>query len=103
MVTSVRPPDDGAAVAARRPGGRSRQPIEALTMAAMLPDLGPVVQRNPEPISSEVTRRLLDYLISGQVKPGERLPSERQLAETLGVGRSPRPPGHQVADGAGPR
>lgn len=57
-------------------------------MAAMLPDLGPVVQRNPEPISSEVTRRLLDYLISGQVKPGERLPSERQLAETLGVGRS---------------
>jgi GntR family transcriptional repressor for pyruvate dehydrogenase complex len=57
-------------------------------MAAMLPDLGPVAQRNPEPISSEVTRRLLDYLISGQVKPGERLPSERQLAETLGVGRS---------------
>lgn len=57
-------------------------------MAAMLPDLEPVTHRNPEPISSEVTRRLLDYLISGQVQPGARLPSERQLAETLGVGRS---------------
>lgn len=57
-------------------------------MTGMLPDLRPVVQRAREPISSEVTRRLLDYLISGHVKPGERLPSERQLAETLGVGRS---------------
>jgi GntR family transcriptional repressor for pyruvate dehydrogenase complex len=57
-------------------------------MATMLPSLQPVVQRTPEPISSEVTRRLLDYLISGKVRPGERLPSERQLAETLGVGRS---------------
>jgi GntR family transcriptional regulator, transcriptional repressor for pyruvate dehydrogenase complex len=57
-------------------------------MEAMLPDLGPAARPAPEPISSEVTRRLLDYLISGQVHPGERLPSERQLAETLGVGRS---------------
>jgi GntR family transcriptional repressor for pyruvate dehydrogenase complex len=62
--------------------------MQVRTMAGMLPELGPVIQRNPEPISSEVTRRLLDYLISGHVKPGERLPSERQLAETLGVGRS---------------
>ena len=58
------------------------------TMVAMLQDLGPVARPAPEPISSEVTRRLLDYLISGQVRPGERLPSERQLAEMLGVGRS---------------
>lgn len=54
----------------------------------MLPDLRPVVQHRPEPVSSEVTRRLLDYLTSGQVEPGDRLPSERQLAEMLGVGRS---------------
>jgi GntR family transcriptional repressor for pyruvate dehydrogenase complex len=57
-------------------------------MTTMLPGLQPVVQRTREPISSEITRRLLDYLISGRVKPGERLPSERQLAEMLGVGRS---------------
>jgi GntR family transcriptional repressor for pyruvate dehydrogenase complex len=58
------------------------------TMVAMLPGFQPLTQRGREPISSEITRRLLDYLISGQVKPGERLPSERQLAEMLGVGRS---------------
>src|SRR5918995_1315525 len=41
----------------------------------------------PEPLGSEVARRLLDYLLSGQVRPGERIPSERQLAEDLGVNR----------------
>jgi GntR family transcriptional repressor for pyruvate dehydrogenase complex len=57
-------------------------------MTDMLPGIRPVAHRATEPISSEVTRRLLDYLISGEIKPGERLPSERQLAEMLGVGRS---------------
>ena len=33
-------------------------------------------------------RLLLDYLLAGNVSPGTRLPSERQLAEELGVGRS---------------
>jgi len=54
----------------------------------MLPDLAPVDLRAREPISSEITRRLLDFLLSGAVQPGERLPSERRLAESLGVGRS---------------
>jgi GntR family transcriptional repressor for pyruvate dehydrogenase complex len=48
--------------------------------------LEPVAPR--EAPSVEIARKLLDYLLSGQVKPGDRLPSERQLAETLGVGRS---------------
>ena len=38
--------------------------------------------------STEVARRLLDYLLSGNVRAGERIPSERQLAAQLGVGRS---------------
>jgi len=54
----------------------------------MLPDLAPVDFSAREPISSEITRRLLDFLLSGEVQPGERLPSERKLAESLGVGRS---------------
>ena len=54
----------------------------------MLRDLEPVDSQAREPISSEITRRLLDFLISGRVQPGQRLPSERILAETLGVGRS---------------
>ncbi|WP_201846471.1 FadR/GntR family transcriptional regulator [Streptomyces endocoffeicus] len=36
----------------------------------------------------ELTRRLLGYLLSGELKPGQRIPSERQLAETLSTGRS---------------
>jgi GntR family transcriptional regulator, transcriptional repressor for pyruvate dehydrogenase complex len=41
-----------------------------------------------EPRSAEIVRRLLDYLLSGEVQRGQRIPSERQLAETLGVGRA---------------
>ncbi len=42
----------------------------------------------PEPVSTEVVRRLIDLLLSGRIAVGERLPSERQLATALGVGRS---------------
>ncbi|MGM7668020.1 FadR/GntR family transcriptional regulator [Microbacterium sp. A93] len=37
---------------------------------------------------SEVARRLMDLFTSGSVASGARLPPERQLAATLGVGRS---------------
>jgi GntR family transcriptional repressor for pyruvate dehydrogenase complex len=38
--------------------------------------------------ASEVARRLLDLFTSGSIEPGTRLPPERQLAASLGVGRS---------------
>lgn len=42
-----------------------------------------------ESVSVELTRKLVDHLVrDGHLKPGDRLPSERQLAETLGIGRS---------------
>jgi GntR family transcriptional repressor for pyruvate dehydrogenase complex len=41
-----------------------------------------------ETTTVEVSRRLLAYLLSGAVKPGGRLPSERQLAQSLGIGRT---------------
>lgn len=37
---------------------------------------------------AEITRKLLEFLLSGEVTPGSKIPSERQLAEALGVGRS---------------
>jgi GntR family transcriptional regulator, transcriptional repressor for pyruvate dehydrogenase complex len=37
---------------------------------------------------SAVAKRLLDLFTSGDIEPGTRLPPERQLATTLGVGRS---------------
>ncbi len=54
----------------------------------MLGGLEPVEIRAREPVSSEITRRLVAYLTSGEIEPGELLPSERSLAESLGVGRS---------------
>jgi GntR family transcriptional repressor for pyruvate dehydrogenase complex len=53
----------------------------------MASELRPV-DRSRETVAGEIARKLLGYLLSGTVKPGERIPSERQLAETLGVGRS---------------
>ncbi|HEY0249509.1 MAG TPA: FadR/GntR family transcriptional regulator [Gryllotalpicola sp.] len=41
-----------------------------------------------ESVVSSVARRLLDELTSGRLTPGTRLPSERQLATMLQVGRS---------------
>jgi GntR family transcriptional regulator, transcriptional repressor for pyruvate dehydrogenase complex len=37
---------------------------------------------------AEITRKLLSYLLSGEVPAGSKIPSERQLAAALGVGRS---------------
>ncbi|WP_308635092.1 FadR/GntR family transcriptional regulator [Paenibacillus silvisoli] len=36
----------------------------------------------------EITDRLLSYLLSGKIRPGAKLPAERQLSEAIGVGRS---------------
>ena len=47
-----------------------------------------VVPIRREPLAAEVARRLVDYLLSGGVEPGGRMPSERRLAEAFGVGRS---------------
>lgn len=37
--------------------------------------------------STEAARRILSYLLSGAIEPGQKIPSERRLAEILGVGR----------------
>lgn len=46
-----------------------------------------IEQAPREPLSAEVARALLEAVFSGQIKPGTRMPSERQLAEQFGVGR----------------
>lgn len=40
------------------------------------------------PLSVEIARHLLDYLLSENIAAGSKIPSERQLAEDLGVGRT---------------
>lgn len=54
-------------------------------MTSPLPNVTPIRR---VPLAAEVARRLVDYLLSGGVEPGARMPSERQLAEAFGVGRS---------------
>jgi GntR family transcriptional repressor for pyruvate dehydrogenase complex len=44
--------------------------------------------RRPDPPSVELTRHLLQYFLSGEVAPGQKIASERQLAAAMGVGRS---------------
>ncbi|MDQ0257337.1 GntR family transcriptional repressor for pyruvate dehydrogenase complex [Evansella vedderi] len=44
------------------------------------------IQKNS--IVVDLTKSLLQYIFSGSIKPGEKLPTERQLQEALGVGRS---------------
>lgn len=54
-------------------------------MKAPLANIDPIKR---EPIATQVARRLVEFILSGQVEPGTRMPSERQLAEAFGVGRS---------------
>jgi GntR family transcriptional regulator, transcriptional repressor for pyruvate dehydrogenase complex len=48
----------------------------------------PVALPRREAPSTEVTRHLVDYLLSGALSAGQRIPSERELAKALDVGRS---------------
>lgn len=50
--------------------------------------LRPVVLAASEPASNEIARAILDYILSGHVAAGEKLPSERQFSESFGVGRA---------------
>jgi GntR family transcriptional regulator, transcriptional repressor for pyruvate dehydrogenase complex len=50
--------------------------------------LRPLDLSGREGTAISISRQLLDYLLSGRIQPGDRLPPERKLAEALGVGRS---------------
>ena len=45
-------------------------------------------QKEPNSISAQVARELLGKILSGQLKPGMHLPTEREMAEKLGVSRA---------------
>lgn len=51
-------------------------------------ELAQIAPIKREPVATQVARKLVEYLLSGAVEPGTRMPSERQLAEAFGVGRS---------------
>ena len=45
----------------------------------------PFVKVVPEKLSQSVVRQIEQLILRGILRPGERLPSERDLAEELGV------------------
>ena len=47
----------------------------------------PFVQISPEKISQSVVRQIEQLILRGILRPGERLPSEREMAERMGVSR----------------
>lgn len=53
--------------------------------SAPLPSFGLAAR---ESLESELTRKLMDYLASSGLATGEKLPSERQMSDALGVGRA---------------
>jgi GntR family transcriptional regulator, transcriptional repressor for pyruvate dehydrogenase complex len=59
-----------------------------LTDSRSLPGLESLELSRPEAVTTEISRKLLEYLLAGNIQPGEKLPSERRLAESLGIGRS---------------
>jgi GntR family transcriptional repressor for pyruvate dehydrogenase complex len=46
------------------------------------------IRVNREPLATEVVRQIIDKILANRMRIGDRLPSERKLAEMLGVGRS---------------
>lgn len=50
--------------------------------------VSPLKPVSRETLSEQVGRQIVDMISAGQVKPGEKLPSEHQLCQSLGVGRS---------------
>jgi GntR family transcriptional regulator / MocR family aminotransferase len=50
-------------------------------------DLG-VDRKDREPIQAQITRQIRDLVLSGRLKPQERMPSSRVLADDLGVARA---------------
>jgi GntR family transcriptional repressor for pyruvate dehydrogenase complex len=61
------------------------RPISAAQESMEAPKLYRPVK--PKKISEQVFEQLRDLIFRGQLKPGERLPPERELAEIMGVSR----------------
>ncbi len=52
---------------------------------SMLENFSEIVIESP---ADKISRQIRELITSGQLKPGDRLPPERKLAEKLGVGRT---------------
>jgi len=61
---------------------------ESTSMVANDPRLAKLAIEEIPDRSTTITANLLDYLLTSDLRPGDRLPSERNLAEATGIPRS---------------
>ena len=50
-------------------------------------DVKEFISVKPNRISQQVAEQIKDLILNGKLKPGEKLPSERELSKIIGVGR----------------
>lgn len=62
-------------------------PVRPPSQGARAVELKPIEVKR-ESVMEQVFQSLTEYFFSGGIAPGEKLPSERRLAESLGVSRS---------------
>jgi GntR family transcriptional regulator len=61
------------------------EPSEMITNGSRKPRPTPLDRRSGIPLYHQIQRRLLDQIQSGELKPGEPLPSIQQIATRMGV------------------
>jgi len=61
------------------------EPSEMLTIPGRKPRPTPLDRRSGIPLYHQIQRRLLDQIQSGELKPGDPLPSIQQIASRMGV------------------
>lgn len=57
-------------------------------MNKVIPFVNGMKPINREPVSSSIMNMLCDYLLKKELKPGDKLPTESEFSQQLGVGRN---------------
>jgi GntR family transcriptional regulator, transcriptional repressor for pyruvate dehydrogenase complex len=64
-------------------------------------DLKEFISVRPNRVSHQVAEQIKDLILGGRLKPGDKLPSERDLSKTLGVGRLSLREGLRILESSG--
>ena len=64
-------------------------------------DLKEFVSVKPNRVSQQVAEQIKDLILEGKLKPGDKLPSERELSKIIGVGRLSLREGLRILESSG--
>lgn len=84
------PPSSRLGIFQAAPLGAAASPWESGRFVAYIPGGAMKLKRvTKNTVAAQVINQLTDLIKDGAIKPGERLPSEREMSEQLGVSRPP--------------